>query len=129
MTCGAAQLCVAGTCQDKCSGAACPGKASCVDGKCQPPLALDPTGMAGSNVGGAFSLDPLPTAGTLNIAGLGGTGGSSSNPEAPNGNPILKSGESATGCNCRVGVAPGSARWGWLSLAALTLLGRRRRRA
>jgi MYXO-CTERM domain-containing protein len=128
VTCGASEVCVAGACKDKCSGAVCPGKASCVDGKCQPPLAdADPTGMGGSNVGGGFPLDPFPMAGTLSISGMGGSaGGSKSNPGSPNG-PILKSGEMATGCGCRVG-ASGPGQLTWLVLGALGLIGLRRRR-
>lgn len=126
LNCAASQTCVMGVCQEKCMGAVCPGKAACVDGKCQAPMADEDPSGGSSNVGGGFPLDPLPTAGALNLSGTGGgSAGSQSNGNS-NG-PILKSGETATGCSCRVGGAPASSRLAWFTLLGVAALALRRR--
>ena len=115
--CTAHQACVMGACQDKCLGAVCPDKGSCVNGECQPGT-KDETGGAG---GGGGTLPPLMTAGALSFSGTGGAAGGS------NGGGLIGNDAEAAGCACRVGRPP-SSRFPWLGVAALGALVRRRRR-
>jgi MYXO-CTERM domain-containing protein len=128
LSCLAGQVCVQGACKDACAGAVCPGKAACVDGQCLPPSAdMNPTGNGGTNVGGNIPIDPI-TAGTLSFSGGGASGSKLGASDV--GRPVLKSGETATGCNCRVGRAPsGSSALVWLvaGLGAVALRRRGRR--
>ena len=128
VTCPAGQVCVqGGTCKESCEGAVCPGKAACVDGQCQAPLADMPTGSGGTDAGGSINFDH---AGTLSFAGSGGANASPGTSGSTNNaaGPILKSGETATGCNCKVAAAPRSSAWVWLVAGlGLAALGRRRR--
>jgi MYXO-CTERM domain-containing protein len=128
-TCEAGQVCVAGgTCKDACDGAVCPGGAGCVDGKCLPPLADMPNGNGGTSSGGGIMVD---FGGSLTLAGAGGTtatgtAGKTGNNGAPG--PILKSGETATGCNCRVGGEKPASGLAWFAAAlGLAALVRRRK--
>lgn len=121
-TCAAGQVCAAGECKDPCGGAVCPGKAACVDGQCQAPSAdMNPTGSGGSDVGGSIQVE---FGGSLSISGGGSTG------KVRNGatRPILKSGETATGCNCTVGGEKRSSGLAWLAAGlGLAALARRRK--
>jgi MYXO-CTERM domain-containing protein len=128
LTCQPGQICVKGTRTDACQGVVCPGKAACVDGMCQSPLAeQDPNGTGGSNsVGGGIVIGP--TAGALSFSDGGasssaGTGGNSSSLQ-----PILKSGDTATGCNCRAAGEKSSSPLAWLAAAVLAVAALRRRR-
>jgi MYXO-CTERM domain-containing protein len=133
LTCQPGQVCVAGACKDACAGAVCPGGAACVDGQCQAPLAQkDPNGSGGMDpIGGSLTI---PIAGALNLSGNGGaTASAGSSAEGNNpARPILKSGETATGCNCRAGGGSRqSSPYAWLtaaSLGAAVVLLRRARR-
>ncbi len=121
-TCAAGQVCAAGECKDPCGGAVCPGKAACVDGQCQAPSAdMDPTGSGGSDVGGSIQVE---FGGSLSFSGGGSTGKGSNGATRP----ILKSGETATGCNCRVGGKKPSSGLAWLATGlGLIALARRRK--
>jgi MYXO-CTERM domain-containing protein len=127
-------LCVKGTCKDPCDGAACPGHGACVDGQCQAPAPTIGGSGGGTSEGGTDSLGGFgPLAGTSFIENGGGTGGATSAAgTGPNNvRPILKSGDTATGCNCRsAGGTPGSSgssvAWLAAALAALTVVRRRR---
>jgi MYXO-CTERM domain-containing protein len=133
-TCEAGKLCVKGTCKDPCDGAACPGHGACVDGQCQAPAPTIGGSGGGTSEGGTDSLGGFgPLAGTSFIENGGGTGGATSAAgTGPNNvRPILKSGDTATGCNCRsAGGTPGSSgssvAWLAAALAALTVVRRRR---
>jgi MYXO-CTERM domain-containing protein len=128
-TCLAGQVCVdGGSCKDACEGAVCPGKAACVDGQCLAPAAdMNPTGSGGSDVGGNIMVE---LGGSLSFSG---NGGATSTPAAGkatdnDARPILKSGETATGCNCKIGTTPRPTSGQWLLTAlALGAFARRRR--
>jgi len=136
VTCAAGQVCIAGgMCKDACEGAVCPGGAACVTGQCQAPMVMpDEPGSGGTDAtGGQITLGPL--GGSVNLGGStsGGAAAGSSTTAPPVDNsaaPILKSGQTATGCNCRTAGTPTSSRLLWLAAAALgvAMLGRRRRR-
>ena len=129
LTCQAGQVCVAGACKDACDGAVCPGGADCVNGACQPPMMME--AMAGTGggepLGGTFSFGGM--AGVLNLSG-GGTGGATGGKgNGNNAHPILKSGETATGCNCRAAGNGRSSALVYLLAAAAGVVALRRRRA
>jgi MYXO-CTERM domain-containing protein len=131
MTCQPGQVCAAGACKDACSGAVCPGGAACVDGQCQAPMAREDPGETGGTdaVGGSLML---PVGGSISLAGSGGSTAAAVGGTSPNAaRPILKSGETATGCNCRAAGGTSPASLGWLALAGAGLgfgaLRRRRR--
>ncbi|HXK16412.1 MAG TPA: DUF4114 domain-containing protein, partial [Polyangiaceae bacterium] len=137
VTCQPGQVCVAGgMCKDACEGAVCPGGAVCMTGQCQAPMVMpDVPGAGGDNgVGGQITLGPLggslSVGGSASVAGSAGGGSKSVIPVDNSAAPILKSGETATGCNCRAAGTPASSRLLWLAAAALGVaaLSRRRRR-
>ncbi len=129
LTCQAGQLCVQGACQDACQGAVCPGKAACVDGKCQAPMGDMEPGSGGT--GGTSDIPIITPGGT---GGSVSTGGSAQNPDNPGtGNsgqkPVVKSAEDATGCACRSAGGPASSPLAWVAALGLAgVLARRRRR-
>jgi MYXO-CTERM domain-containing protein len=92
----------------------------------------DPGETGGTDASGG-SITLLPIGGSISLAGSGGstaatTGGSGSN----TAHPILKSGETATGCNCRAAGESSPGSMAWLTIASAGLgfgaLRRRRRR-
>jgi hypothetical protein len=129
LACVAGQVCVAGACKDACDGAVCPGGADCVSGVCQPPMTKENTaGTGGSEpTGGTFNFGGM--AGVLNLSGGGSGGASGGKGSGNNAHPILKSGETATGCNCHLTGGDGSSRLACLLAAALGVMALRRRRA
>jgi MYXO-CTERM domain-containing protein len=128
LTCQAGQVCVAGACKAACDGAVCPGKAACVDGKCQAPLGDMEPSTGGT---GGTSVDIPPVIVTGGTSASGGTGATPSNPGTGNTGPktILKSEDGATGCNCRTATSPASSSLAWLGAAALAATWLRRRRS
>jgi MYXO-CTERM domain-containing protein len=129
-TCDPGQVCIAGgTCKDACEGAVCPGGAACVMGQCQAPVVMpDQPGTGGMESVGGNPV--IVIGGSLSLGGGGAAtagGKPSTNPMA-NPNQILKSGETATGCNCRTAGTPASSRLAWLAAAALAAAALRRRR-
>jgi MYXO-CTERM domain-containing protein len=130
-TCLAGQVCEAGACIDACNGAVCPGKAACVDGKCQSPVADDNT-MTTGGTGGSDPGIVISSAGSLTLPPPGGaaaSGGTASViPGKNNGAPVLKSGAGAAGCSCRIGAEQSSSRLALFGLGALALAALRRRK-
>jgi MYXO-CTERM domain-containing protein len=130
LTCQPGEVCVAGACKDACVGAACPGGAACVMGQCQSPVVMpDQPGTGGTDAVGGNPV--IVIAGSLNLSGSGGASGGKApvvDPGNPTPHPILKSGEGATGCNCRMASTPASSRLVWLAAAALGVAAVRRRR-
>ena len=87
-----------------------------------------PGNNGGTSIGGGIMVE---LGGALSFAGAGGTtatgtSGKTGNSGAPG--PILKSGETATGCNCRVGGEKPASGLAWLTAAlGLAALARRRK--
>jgi MYXO-CTERM domain-containing protein len=89
---------------------------------------MNPTGSGGSDVGGNIMVE---LGGSFSFSGSGGaasvaTAGKATDHDA---RPISKSGETATGCNCKVAMTsrPTTGRW-LLAALALAVLARRRHR-
>jgi MYXO-CTERM domain-containing protein len=133
MTCGTGQVCVKGACKDPCDGAACPGNGACVDGQCQAPMAMVGGSGGGGGAAGGDGIGGINVGGSGFVIGGAGMTGTTTAGTGSNGvKPILKSGETATGCNCRAagGSSDTSSRShvAWLAAALLgSLLARRRR--
>lgn len=126
-TCAIGQVCEKGTCKDACQGAVCPGSGACVDGQCQAPLPI--TGGSGggggsagtdNGIGGGIVIGGSTPTVPVTSGGSDPSGGSGSQ---NNAHPILKSGETTAGCNCRTAGGSGSSNSRAAGLLALALAG------